>query len=131
MDEIHDKTAGILIFIYFISGIRTWTSWLDGYYLLTNTTLAGDSLTFWVPDCSLANPQYVNNPNTMIWERKSLQQFLDWGDGWTACGIKNGCEVWPGLASQTSYTCKKTIVNNFRFNNSSAWFKQSVQYVTK
>ena len=50
------------------SGIRTWTSWLDGYYLLTNTTLNGESLTFWVPDWALANPQYINNPNTMKWE---------------------------------------------------------------
>ena len=52
------------------SGIRTWTSWLDGYYLLTNITLNGESLTFWVPDWPLANPQYINNPNTMKWERK-------------------------------------------------------------
>ena len=47
------------------SGLNVCTSWLDGYYLLTNTTLSGSTLSFWVPDWSLADPRYTNNPLTM------------------------------------------------------------------
>ena len=48
-------------------GYKVCTSWLDGYYLMTNTTNSGTNLSFWVPDWALANPRYINNPDTMKW----------------------------------------------------------------
>ena len=70
---------------------------------------------------------------TKWYENVSLcSNCADWGDGWTACSIKNGCEVWPGLAFQTSFTCKQTIVNIFRFGrNSSSRSELWIWNVTK
>ena len=49
------------------------TVWLDGLYLLSNTTNTYENeahLTYWVPDCTLADPHYTNNPDTQEWECK-------------------------------------------------------------
>ena len=53
--------------LLFLRGYKVWTSWIDGYYLMTNTTNSGTNLSFWVPDWALANPRYINNPDTMKW----------------------------------------------------------------
>ena len=65
MDVILEMTLCKFRFLLLNSGYKVCTSWVDGLYLLTNTTNAGTKLSFCVPDWSLSNPRYINNPVSM------------------------------------------------------------------
>ena len=68
-----NRWSNVIIHLTFRSSSKQCTKWLDGLYLLSNTTNtygSGVKLTFWVPDCTLADPHYANNPLSQKWECK-------------------------------------------------------------
>ena len=121
----------LILYIDWYNIIYGWNTWQDNKYanlliLLVTFELEQVDLTdiiclqtqrwlaiVWRFECQTAHLQTLNMSTTPTQWYENVSLFnncVDWGDGWTACGIKNGCEVWPGLASQTSFTCKQTIV---------------------
>ena len=51
----------------------TWTSWINGLYLYTNTTInGGDTITSCVFDWSYVDPTMVNNPVTGMWQGMTI-----------------------------------------------------------
>ena len=70
--------------------ITTCVKWADGLYLYQNqTNYQNENVVSCVPDWTLANANYVNNPLTRRWEYC--------GDSCISCSSKYGCEICDGL----------------------------------
>ena len=70
--------------------LTTCIKWADGLYLYQNrTNYENESVVACVPDWTLADANYVNNPLTREWEYC--------GDSCVSCSSKYGCERCDGL----------------------------------
>ena len=89
--------------------------WADGLYLYENqTNYQNEKVIAWVPDCTLADANYVNNPATREWEYC--------GDSCVSCSSKYGCEKCDGLDDNHSVSLATFNVTGYE-TDFSVWYR--------